>query len=434
MSLKSKILIFSFVIFLNCFCFSVFAGQEHNVWGWAWSSNIGWIKFNNCTNPADPATCGTVNYGVHICTSDTDPLCASVTTPKRGKLVGYAWSSNIGWIRFDPPGPYPTSPNFSARVDLDGTICGQRGKICGWARACAGATDPTNCSGSTNPASGGWDGWIKLSGSTYAVSLDTDVSPVEFRGFAWGGDPNSLSEAVIGWISFNCRDRGVCSTSTYKVMTSFSLNQPPTARICCNTPTCPPETCTAYRGELFTLYNASTDPDNNIVFSEWDILGLGSGPELTCNGICNFTPDPPVGTWTVILKVRDSLGYESSATKTFTILRNISADFECSLNPNDPTSWRNCEGFRVMVDQTLYLRDTSSPSDGATIASRYWTFQDGQPATSTLPTPSVIFARPGRKIISLSITDTNNRTTTATSTINVISPPIYFPIPPVPPP
>ena len=59
----------------------VFAGSEHNLSGWAWSENIGWISFNSTTGG------GGVNYGV--------------TVASNGRLSGYAWSENIGWITFN---------------------------------------------------------------------------------------------------------------------------------------------------------------------------------------------------------------------------------------------------------------------------------------------------------------------------------------------
>ncbi len=43
-------------------------------------------------------------------------------------------------------------------------------------------------------------------GADYGVSL----SGADFTGFAWGSD-------VVGWVSFNCSNTGVCGTSNYKV-------------------------------------------------------------------------------------------------------------------------------------------------------------------------------------------------------------------------
>jgi hypothetical protein len=132
-----------------------------------------------------------VDYGVNV-----DSLT--------GDFSGYAWSENIGWIKFDPAGPYPGAPSSSATLNLS------TNEVSGWARACAGAVNP-DCTGGTNPDSGGWDGWIKMRGTVpnYGVSLNPGTK--EFLGFAWGSD-------VIGWISFNCADLGACGSSNYKVI------------------------------------------------------------------------------------------------------------------------------------------------------------------------------------------------------------------------
>ena len=91
----SKIKIFILITFLisSFFIFEkVEAGSEHNVYGWAWSENIGWISFNSTNCDADnngqsdgiipdcpPAETLIASYGVKI-----DPLT--------GVFSGYAWS------------------------------------------------------------------------------------------------------------------------------------------------------------------------------------------------------------------------------------------------------------------------------------------------------------------------------------------------------
>ncbi|MEK7172921.1 MAG: hypothetical protein AAB740_03015, partial [Patescibacteria group bacterium] len=145
-----------FLIFVGCFLaisaiFLVWfwparearAGDSQNVNGFAWSENIGWISMNssNCDTNNDGLSDGSVagcplagvsisNYGVNI-----DSL---------GNFSGFAWSENIGWIQFDPVGPYPASPNYSAKMDT------ATGAVTGWARALS--------------YGGGWDGWLKLDG------------------------------------------------------------------------------------------------------------------------------------------------------------------------------------------------------------------------------------------------------------------------------
>jgi len=133
--------------------------NPHNVWGWAWSENIGWISFS-CEDTMTVGVEGP-DYGVHIDDNNSSPTY--------GQFSGYAWSrgttdnpGGIGWIRFDPPpdptysNGYPAPPYYSARVSTT------TGEVSGWARACAGTANPDICATGTNPAAGGWDGWIKL--------------------------------------------------------------------------------------------------------------------------------------------------------------------------------------------------------------------------------------------------------------------------------
>jgi len=199
--------------------------QHHNVWGYAWSENIGWISFScqNCDSDLDGNldgdACGSgssIDYGVDI-------------DPNTGLFSGYAWSENIGWIQFDAGYPTGETPTYSACLDLPGTgqVCDGTGDytVSGWARVLAPVGQPFS-------VSGGWDGWIKLSGSwADGVTLNSTPDPSEFEGWAWGSD-------VVGWVSFN---RTNCDTdgdgksnggtgcpisgttvANYKVMTSLN--------------------------------------------------------------------------------------------------------------------------------------------------------------------------------------------------------------------
>jgi len=140
---------------------TVTASGSMPITGYAWSSNIGWTSFSGS------------GYGVF---EDT------ITRA----LSGYAWSSNIGWISFsasDGSHPAPT-------VDF---ITGQ---ISGYARACSAFADKNACSGALDGNTGGWDGWISLSGtandgSPYGIVQGTSCG---WTGYAWGSD-------AIGWVS-----------------------------------------------------------------------------------------------------------------------------------------------------------------------------------------------------------------------------------------
>ncbi|MBI5134604.1 MAG: hypothetical protein HZA81_04495 [Candidatus Taylorbacteria bacterium] len=147
------------------------AGTEHNMTGYAWSSNIGWISFN-CTNES---TCGTVNYGVNKAAD--------------GTMTGYAWSSAIGWIQFGGLSGFPSGSGTTA---VNAQVVGSN--VQGWARALS--------------YSGTWDGWISLAGTS--PSYGVTHSGGSFAGYAWGGE-------VVGWVLFDvqgvypaiCSDCGV---------------------------------------------------------------------------------------------------------------------------------------------------------------------------------------------------------------------------------
>lgn len=128
--------------------------------GYAWSDTIGWISLSGST------------YGISVAND--------------GTLSGYAWSDTIGWI----------SANIS---DLSGcplgsctATLGSDGVLSGWLRAVSGGT----------AESGGWDGFISLSGTGYGPTRAEDGS---FSGYAWGSD-------VVGWLDFQYATTDVLPT------------------------------------------------------------------------------------------------------------------------------------------------------------------------------------------------------------------------------
>ena len=183
--------------------------------GFMWSDNVGWISVSS-ENDHDPSTAGvqksTISY--------------SVKKESNGDLCGYAWAADkdsagntvgIGWIKFGDLSNFPTETNNAggdARV-------GSGNVLEGWARACAGMTDPVtgsltavnnSCSGTSR--TDGWDGWISLKGANYVTTLSSTASafctsndcPSPPNDFAWGSD-------VVGWINTN----GVSVTDAFSV-------------------------------------------------------------------------------------------------------------------------------------------------------------------------------------------------------------------------
>lgn len=147
----------------------VLAVNDNQVTGQAWSSTVGWIKFDHA--------------GAGAVTVDADQA-----------LNGYGWSPNVGWVKFSPAFTGPDGvANNGARVAGD--------KLVGWARACAGlveagklSTDINNtCSGTGR--TDGWDGWINFDHSQAAYQVKVaDPATGKLAGFAWGAN-------VVGWLN-----------------------------------------------------------------------------------------------------------------------------------------------------------------------------------------------------------------------------------------
>jgi hypothetical protein len=201
----------------------------YNIGGWVWSGNTGWVSLNALNDPAcisNPGSC--TSYGLRLDIDETPDK-------KHGTLVGYAWSSALGWLCFGTTCgsslPVPTnnegnsslavrltcfdnaSPPVEANCDTAFT-----GELTGWARI----------------LNQGDAGWISLKGSTYATHVKfnqcwdgtnhkfvdcpeaptPDVPDVEHRatflsGWAWhqaSGNsaalPNSTAYGA-GWFDFN---------------------------------------------------------------------------------------------------------------------------------------------------------------------------------------------------------------------------------------
>ena len=159
--------------------------EDAELMGYAWSSNIGWISFS-CRNNSTCASDGGVDYGVVVDASN--------------RLVGHAWSSNIGWIQFGGLSGFPsTGGNGGGQARL---IAGGANLLMdGWARVCA--VFQSGCSGALNANAGGWDGWISLKGTTpdYRVEFGGQYNVVNpatdnANHSAWGNH-------ILGWIDFN---------------------------------------------------------------------------------------------------------------------------------------------------------------------------------------------------------------------------------------
>ncbi len=183
------------------------APETGNVYGYAWSENVGWIQMNNCKDEknnttgalvhdgfADVGSCGDNNYGVRI--NNTNNSNPALVPAGPGTMTGSAWSENVGWIKFGgfAANSFPVGGNgtFNGNAELlaDG---GTEATFRGWGKAFWGDT------------SSGWDGWLSLAGTQHpsgpthtdgAAGVTYDKPSARIVGYAWGGE-------VLGWVNFS---------------------------------------------------------------------------------------------------------------------------------------------------------------------------------------------------------------------------------------
>lgn len=158
--------------------------------GYLWSDTIGWVDLN-CINEGDCSP----SFGITIAAD--------------GTLAGYAWSEHVGWVSANAT-DLAGCPSGTCRATLGTTA------LTGWLRVIAGGTSQ----------SGGWDGFIALSGVSPAYGVTYNSSGV-FGGYAWG-------DINVGWVDFSrarstyntCAASYVCSGQTI-MQQDVSCNQTP---------------------------------------------------------------------------------------------------------------------------------------------------------------------------------------------------------------
>jgi len=413
--------------------FGIQVEADYEVYGWAWGDNIGWISFN-CTNTN---WCATSSYGVKISTSTADV----------GNIKGYAWSrgtandpDGVGWIDFDPPGPYPEDPQYSACInlpDISGEICEQEGyatnTVSGWARVVSAKDNPGNA--------GGWEGWIKLRGTTTTgVPYGVYLSGNEFKGWAWGGNPsNAISEGVVGWISFNCANPetgNICaSKSNYKVMTTFfsSFNSPPyivpnsasTTQVYCNVPSGKERIHFSWQyddkeGDPQSKYEFRIlDAGDNVVYSITSTFSSPLSPPVNNNALV-IVPDDGLSfgniTYHWQVKLYDDKGNDSGWIDggTFTTPLHAYPYPDFTFTPSKPA-----------VNEVVTFDGASSvcydEDDNATTCNQWsWDFDNG--ATSTGVTATTSYSSADRYYPTLTVTDSDGYSCPLEKTIEISLP------------
>ncbi len=183
-------------------------------------------------------------------------------------------------------------------------------------------------------------------------------------------------------------------TQDVTVEDETSPNEPPTASF---TQTCEALTCT------FSSTSTSTDPGGTIVSYLWNFGGgatsTQASPEYTFGA---------AGTYPVSLTVTDDDGASGSVTQDVMV--------EDETSPNVPPTASFTYSCQAL---TCSFSSTSTDSDG-TIVSYLWDFGDG--ATSTQASPARTFGAAGTYPVSLTVTDDDGASGSATQDVTVTEP------------
>ncbi|MDO8517875.1 MAG: hypothetical protein Q7S26_01105 [bacterium] len=292
--------------------------RASTVTGYAWSDapnsnpagdrGVGWIHFNG------------TNYGV-----DEDTAT--------GALSGQAWSEHVGWISFDSADLVGCpSGTCSAQVDLT------TGAVTGWARALSPITDPSP---------GGWDGWIHLSGSNYAVTQNP--STCAWSGYAWGGD-------ILGWIKMAGTAQ---SGSFYGVLgQGGGCSAPPPSAPAVNLYANPNAFTNSVGGDSTLTWDSTGATSCNDITNSNDASTISTGASGSASNLNNATGVVAAVTQTIIYTIQ-CLNTGGSTNGVVTV--TVSA-------PSITSPGFYASPSRVARGGTSYLLWSSSGFDSCTVA------------------------------------------------------------------
>lgn len=223
--------------------------------GYAWSENIGWMRFSGPTHQVS-------------------------IDDQTGAFSGYAWSEHAGWIKFN----------------------GDRARVCS-------ATAGGDCSNEISENVSGWDGLIKLSGPGYATTIaGIDDTGCYLSGYAWGSD-------VVGWV--HMKGRG------YQVNLERCIVPPPPSRtydLSCSFGAAPRRLIAPQRTARLTWQCQDADECRIIP-------GIG-----TVSALSGARTVAPPQTTTYALRCSNAAGQSADIAKTITVIRSQL----CEINPADP--------------------------------------------------------------------------------------------------
>lgn len=262
-------------------------------------------------------------------------------------------------------------------------------------QSCTGLTCSVSSQGTTDPNV--WGPANTPDAITYSwnwgdnTALSTGASPAA-HAYAAAGTYTITLTTTDGWGK-------TASTTRTVTLTEPANNQPPTVSF---TATCP-----TYTTCQFNSVPGTTDPDGDAVRLSWS---FGDGGTATTSAPSRTYAAP--GTYTVVLTATDVWGKSASATQTVTMTEPAG-----NSGPTAVIASATCTTLSCVMSST----GTSDP-EGHSIKGYSWNWGDGT-ALSTGASPTHVYATPGTYTVTLTVTDSWNRSgAPATYTVTLTEP------------
>lgn len=424
---------------------AVQAGTEHNIRGWAYNADYGYISMNCLDDNFAGRFPFTFPFSFFI------PPCSfphGVNLDFNNNFSGQAWNSTLGFIDFASSSTPPDNYAFNIY--------------------CTSTCNASNsCTACYNEDSQTVHGWAKVASSSVWIKLDdSSISPV--TGISNYQSPNpgifsGYASSSLGIISFNCSNDNSCGWNNYGVRIGPLEIRQLTAPNWGNSPS---EACgfSALRADLVWNRRSGTQTAYQVIVSSQNstssgvILNTGqvmsaANHHLVSSGLSYNVP------YYWFLKLWDSVGsstswrqFNTSATKdilthnqTQNTMRSVQPSLTFTTYKHEfpkpsftfAASEEGAENEVSIGSSTLftstsnYYNDSGQylPCTGSGVCSYLWSITGDINATNTTPTgetTEIVFTRPTSSTITLRVTNDNIYTcSTSTSLIANYGLPIW---------
>ncbi|MDD5032768.1 MAG: PKD domain-containing protein [Candidatus Pacebacteria bacterium] len=246
----------------------------------------------------------------------------------------------------------------------------------------------------------------------YGATMDTSGN---WSGWAWGGD-------VVGWVNFN--------GSGYQVNTSFvpPSGDPEATDLSVSEPG-PDTYCNIARHTFSWTYSDPLEKAESRFQMQVDNNSDFLSPEVDRNQSGLSYPSPTINTQQVLVidvPESDKLVYGETYNWRVKVYNDDNGHSDWIVGTpfttdyvEYPTVVYTWLPFKPNEDDVVQFTDSSTVTEGASTTERVWEFQDGSPGTSVEQSPMTTFLSQGSKQVSLRITDSNGKSCTLLSTVEV---------------